>query len=268
MPPCMYLVKVVWPGSGIDPTCLLFLQLSLPCAMAWETYWCVLYSIQNGWLVLNCVKALQTASCCWKFDWCKWNSHRNSPVFIGFLWWRYYGCTYCALLSEKIEGWWWKCGRKRPSLSPQLTMWRGKKVDGLVKKNSPTTEVEKLNIGLVHINEITEGLAYNKVCAQRMLRQLMPKMKTATLEARQQLLLLRKWGYWFSLVLRCYRGWEVGCNTTAWKRKASHFVTPLLPERKNPRLCLLLENARSQFYWYYKSVIHWEYMVKGMTINT
>lgn len=46
---------------------------------------------------------------------------------------------------------------------------------------------KKLNIGLACVNEITAGLAYKKVCTWWVLCQLMPKIKTARLEAHQQL---------------------------------------------------------------------------------
>ena len=66
------------------------------------------------------------------------------------------------------------------------------KVNALIplppQKNSQTTKVEKSNIGLANINDITEDLVYNKVCTQRMLCQRMPKIRTASLEACQQLL--------------------------------------------------------------------------------
>jgi hypothetical protein len=93
-----------------------------------------------------------------------------------------------------------------------LTMWTGKKLTHLFppsKKNSQTAEVEKSNTGLAHVNDITEGLVYNKVCAQRMLCQLMPKIKTGSMSAN--IPLLWKWGYWFS-VLHCYRGQEQGAT--------------------------------------------------------
>ena len=36
----------------------------------------------------------------------------------------------------------------------------------LREKNSQMAKVEKLNIGLAHVNDITEGLVYNNVCSK------------------------------------------------------------------------------------------------------
>jgi len=48
--------------------------------------------------------------------------------------------------------------------------------------------MEKLNIGLANVNEITAGMVYKVVCAQWVPHQLMPNMKTSRMEVCQQFL--------------------------------------------------------------------------------
>ena len=69
-------------------TCLLFLELQ--CAMVYRLVkqWFALFSAQN-------VEVHQTAISYWDFNTWKWNSHQNSTVIIGNLWWR-----NCGLSNE------------------------------------------------------------------------------------------------------------------------------------------------------------------------
>ena len=45
-----------------------------------------MHVVQNGWLILNCIKVHPTRSSYWVSDASKWNSHWNSLVIISFSW--------------------------------------------------------------------------------------------------------------------------------------------------------------------------------------
>lgn len=60
----------------------------------------------------------------------------------------------------------WMISHRLEDLSLQLSVWMGK-IDKFIKKKKNTKNfldsiAEKLNIGLAHVNDITEGLAYKK----------------------------------------------------------------------------------------------------------
>lgn len=168
----------------------------------------------------------------------KWNSHCNSPVIIGLLWWRYCGGKYCELMGKKIKGQWWK-GHEWPATVWKASQWNlqfGRQ--RVIQENrhiSQTTIVEILNTGLPMSKTLLQNL-----CAWWELHKFTPEMKTATKEAHQHL-------------LTCYEsdstdflhsnvtGTSVRYITMTqnWKAGSLNIVTPLLPEKIQD----------STFYW-------------------
>lgn len=98
-----------------------------------------------------------------------------------------------------------------------------------------------MNPGLVHVEEITAVLAYKKV-------HLMDAVSTCALnEDKTGRRSLKVKVMIFCTALS--REKTGACITTTWNLKAIHLyvVTPLLPERKNTKLNVPLENAFTQF---------------------
>ena len=95
------------------------LIFSFPCGTAW---WIVFGS--NGRFLHNRVATHQTLSCYWVFDPWKWSFLRNSPTVTVFLWWGNCEHKYCALLDEKIDGYWRKFGPKH-----QEAIWKASQCD-------------------------------------------------------------------------------------------------------------------------------------------
>ena len=134
------------------------------------------------------------------------------------------------------------------------------------KKKSQTAKMEKSNIGLAHVNDISEGLVYNTVCARRMLCQLMPKIKTARMEACQQ-------------ILSCYQSevtdflyctvigdnsWVQHYNLELKSQSLHHPTSPRKKKIQASALCWKMHHS----FLVLKSIIHQEHMVEGTTINS
>ena len=109
--------------------------------------------------------------------------------------WRYCRQKYFVLLDEKnwgivVEIWTWatSCGLEAITATHYVN---GRKVNKHIKKNSQTAIAEKLNLGLVHVEEITAVLAYKKVHWMDAVST--RALKKTRLEECHQLLSLRKW---------------------------------------------------------------------------
>jgi hypothetical protein len=125
------------------------------------------------------------------------------------------------------------------------------KVDELIHKNRRITQraiAEKLNIGLSRVNETIAGLAYKKVCARWVPRQLMSEINRARLEACQQLLSHYKSegnDFVYSIVTGD-KSWVYHYDSEL-KSQSLEYRHPTYSRNKCPRLSLSLENACSHF---------------------
>lgn len=99
-----------------------------------------LYSVKNGWLTFSRVEAHQTASGFLGFNIQKWNSPRNSPTFIGFLWWRYHGHSAVHRWVRK-----WRDNSGYLDLELPAVVWKACQHNSEAYYHNPWLNTQKVN---------------------------------------------------------------------------------------------------------------------------